>query len=318
MPHPDGMPPQQPGKLWLTEGGIETEIMYKWGHELPQFAMFPLLDNPAALQAMQDMWRRSLDVAAQHGFSMVMNGLDYRASPDWAALLGYSLEGLAEMQHRSIDFLRELRDEYTGQIPDMVVCGTVGPRGDAYGLNRDITADSAEEYHAVQLTTLREAGAEMAWTMTFNNIPEAVGAIRAARAIGLPIVMGLTLDSNARLKSGPSLGEAIERIDAEAGGGPEFYLLNCSHPVEFEPALDGGDWERRIRALRPNASKMEKIALCQLGHLEEGNPVELGQLMGDLARRQPQIDIWGGCCGTCEVHLEEIARNVKAARMEMA
>lgn len=318
MPMPTGMPPQRAGKLWLTEGGIETEIMYKWGHDLPHFAMFPLLDDPAAAQAMRDMWRRTLDVAARHGYGAVMNGLDYRASPDWAALLGYSLDGLAEMQHRCIEFLRNLQEEYAGQIEESVVCGTVGPRGDAYGLNRNITAESAEDYHAIQLTTLHAAGAEMAWAMTFNNIPEAVGAIRAARAIGIPIVMGLTLDSTSRLKSGPSLREAIETIDAAPEGGPEFYLVNCSHPVEFEPAFDGGDWQTRIRALRPNASKMEKIALCKLGHLEEGDPEELGRMMGDLARRMPQVDIWGGCCGTCDTHLDLIAHNVTAARRAVA
>ncbi|SNS41525.1 homocysteine S-methyltransferase family protein [Tropicimonas sediminicola] len=318
MPTGTGMPQPQPGRLWLTEGGIETEIMYKWGFDLPHFAMFPLLDDPAALQAMKDMWRRSLDVAARHGFSFVMNGLDYRASPDWAALLGYSLDGLVEMQHRCIDFLRELRDEYAGRIDEMILCGTLGPRGDAYGLNRDITERSAEDYHAVQLTNLRAAGADMAWAMTFNNIPEAIGAVRAARAVGLPIVIGLTLDSTSRLRSGPTLRQAIEAIDAAPEGGPEYYMINCSHPVEFEPAFDGGDWQGRIRALRPNASKMEKIALCKLGHLEEGDPEELGRMMGDLARRMPQVDIWGGCCGTCDTHLDLMAGQVKAARQAVA
>jgi homocysteine S-methyltransferase len=307
-------PPREPGRHYLTEGGIETEIMYKWGHELPHFAMFTLLDDPDATEDMKGIWRRYLQVAAETGFSALMSGLDYRASPDWGALLGYTPEGLADMQHRCIDFLRELQAEFEDHIDHIYVLGTIGPRGDAYSLNRTITAGEAEEYHSVQLTSLKEAGADMACAMTFNNVPEAIGLSRAAHSLGLPLAMGLTLDSSSQLKSGPSLQEAIEEIDYETGHAPEYFLVNCSHPEEFEPAFNGDEWEQRIRCIRPNASRKEKIALCKLGHLEDGDPVELGQQMADVARRQPQMDIFGGCCGTDERHLSEIARAVSAQR----
>jgi len=318
----DLFPPRIDGRLYLTEGGIETEIMYKDGFELPHFAMFPLLDDPAAVEALKGIWRRSLKVAAKTGFSAIMNGLDYRASPDWGALLGYTPEGLATMQHRSIDFLRDVAREFEGDVENIYISGTIGPRGDAYSLNRTITEEEAEEYHSVQLTTLREAGVDMAWAMTFNNIPESVGLTRAARGVGLPLAMGLTLDSTCRLKSGPTLGEAIAKIDAQTDHGPDFYACNCSHPLEFEPALVGGAWLERLRCIRPNASAMEKIALCKLGHLEDGDPVELGQQMADVARRLPHMDIFGGCCGTDERHLHEIAIQVRrlgeGAQMEPA
>ena len=311
-------PAQRDGKLYLTEGGIETEMMYKWGFELPQFAMFPLLDNPDAVAAMRGMYRRYLDVAAKHHMSALMGGLDYRASPDWGALLGYSPQSLAEANHRSIAFLRELAGEYVTDIPEILVQGFIGPRGDAYQLNRAITEDEAEDYHSVQLATLKEADVDLAWAFTFNNVPESVGVARAAAKIGVPLAISLTVDDTSKLKSGPSIAEAIEAIDAATERSPAFFSINCSHPVEFEPGIEPGDWIERVRGLRPNASKMEKIALCKLGHLEEGDPVELGQLMGNLARRYPHMDIWGGCCGTGDVHLNEIATNVRAARQSVS
>ena len=307
-------PPRIDDRLYLTEGGIETEIMYKDGFELPHFAMYPLLDDPAATEAMKGIWRRMLTVAAETGWCVVMNGLDYRASPDWAGLLGYTPEELASFQHRSIDFLRDLAREYESDIEKIYISGTIGPRGDAYSLNRAITAEDAEEYHSVQLATLREAGVDMAWAMTLNNIPESVGVTRAAKSAGLPVAIGLTLDSTCKLKSGPSLGEAISEIDLQTDAGPEFFGCNCSHPLEFEPALDGGSWQERLRCLRPNASAMEKIALCKLGHLEDGDPAELGQQMAGFARRLPSMDTFGGCCGTDERHLREIATQVRRAR----
>ncbi|MEQ1817681.1 MAG: homocysteine S-methyltransferase family protein [Terricaulis sp.] len=309
-------PAQRDDVLYLTEGGQETEIMYKFGHDLPEFAMFPLLEKPAAMPHLRGMYQRVLDAAAEHGFTAMIAGLDYRASPDWGEKLGYSRDALADAILQGIAFLREVSRPYEGQ-GTMVHCGgMVGPRGDAYSLNRTITADQAEDYHSFQLEVLQRAGVDFATAMTFNNVPEAVGICRAAARIGVPINVSFTLASDHRLKSGPSLKQAIEAVDAEAGDArPDSYGINCSHPLEFEPALEPGDWMERVRYLRPNASAMEKIELCQIGHLEEGDPLDLGARMGDLAQRYPHIDIWGGCCGTWDRHLNEIARNVRRTRL---
>lgn len=311
-------PLQSDGTIYLTEGGQETEIMYRHGHELPEFGMFALLDQPQAVEDMTAMYQRYLDVAVAAGVPVLMSGLDYRASPDWGAKLGYSPEALAGLQLRCIDFLRNVAAPYRARLPAILIAGQVGPRGDAYSLNHTITAESAEAYHSVQLSTLAEAGVDFVIAMTFNSVPEAVGVARAAARLNLPLCISFTLDSEtSRLKSGPTLREAIEATDCEAGDAkPDFYGVNCSHPYEFLPAMEEGDWVRRIRMLRPNASAMDKIALCQIGHLEEGDPEELGKLMGELATRYPHIDIWGGCCGTWDKHLEQIVRQVKLARAQ--
>jgi len=261
------------------------------------------------------MFRRYLDAVAQSGLSALRGGLDYRASPDWAQLLGYSHEGLAEMQHRSIEFLREVAKPYKNQIPNILFAGIVGPRGDAYSLNKTITAEEAEDYHSIQLKTLKDTKVDFVWAATFNNVPEAVGVSRAAARIGIPICISFTLDSSHRLQSGPTLKEAIQAVDAETGSNkPTCFGINCSHPLEFEPAFEPGNWIERVRNLRPNAAMMEKLSLCKLGHLEDGDPQELGEQMGALASRYPHIDMWGGCCGTWEKHLKEIALKVHQAR----
>jgi len=307
-------PTARDGELFMTEGGTETEIMFKWGFELPHFAMYPLLDDPRAVAALDGMYRRDLSVAERHGISVLLGGPDYRASPDWGGLLGYSAAGLAEMQHRLIGFLRDMAARHGAGVPRILIGGLIGPRGDAYELNRTITAEEAEAYHSVQLETLKAAEVDFACAMTFNNVEEAIGVTRAARRIGVPLIMSLGTEGGGALASGPSIGEAITRIDAATGGGPACYALNCSHPEEFAHTLTDAPWVQRLRGFRANAAKMEKIALCKLGHLEEGDPPELGRQMGDLGRRFPHMDIWGGCCGTGEVHLDEIATNVRAAR----
>jgi S-methylmethionine-dependent homocysteine/selenocysteine methylase len=273
--------------------------------------MYPLLDDPKAVQDLKRMFQKYFEAVAESGFSAFVGGLDYRASPDWAKLLGYSSDGLADMQHRSIEFLRDVAKPYENQIPEILFVGIVGPRGDAYSLNKTITAEESEDYHSVQLETLKEAKVDYVWAATFNNVPEAVGVSRAASQAGLPICVSFTLDSAHRLNSGPRLKEAIQLVDTEAGDHkPSCFGVNCSHPLEFEPALEPGAWIERIRNIRPNAAMMDKISLCRLGHLEDGDPIELGEQMGELAKRYPHIDMWGGCCGTWDTHLKEIAKNI--------
>jgi S-methylmethionine-dependent homocysteine/selenocysteine methylase len=304
-------PQQQAGLQYLTEGGTETEIMYKFGFELPEFATFPLLDDPRAVTELRAMYERYLETACAHGCGALMGGLDYRASPDWAELLGYSPIALEEMQLRSIGFLREVSQPYADQLRALMFVGIVGPRGDAYTLDQRMTAEAAEDYHSTQIETLAKADVDLVEAMTFNSVSEAVGVARAAARVGLPASILFTLDSDHRLHSGPTLKEAIESVDAECGEDrPAFYGINCSHPLEFLPAIEPGDWFERVRSLRPNAAMMDKISLCTLGHLESGDPVDLGRRMGAIAKQHPHIDIWGGCCGTWESHLDEIARNV--------
>jgi S-methylmethionine-dependent homocysteine/selenocysteine methylase len=308
-------PPRVEGKFYLTEGGTETEVLYKWGFELPEFAMFPLLDDPKADEVIRNMYRRYLDVAAEQNTGVLLNGHDYRASPDWGAKLGYSDEGLREMQRRTIQFLDEMRAEYADRVSDVYIAACIGPRGDAYGTGGEITADEAEDYHSVQLHNLDGTAADMAVAATFNNVPEAIGVIRAASGVGMPIGVSLTLTPEGRLRSGPTLREAIETVDEATAGAAAGFGTDCAHPIEFEDALaDEGPWLDRLRYIRPNAAKMDKIALCSLGHLEDGDPVELGAQMGEVARRLPRADIIGGCCGTDERHLSEIAQNVNAVR----
>ncbi len=307
------LPAMGSGEIFLTEGGTETEIMYRHGFELPEFSMLPLLDNPKAVSAMRDVFSQQLDVAAEFGLSFLLTGLDYRASPDWGAKLGYSRSGLAEANLAAIEFLRDVAKGYQAQIPRLLIGGILGPRGDAYSLNQEIFAESAGDYHAVQLETLKQADVDFVCAATFNNIPESVGALRAADRIGVPLSVSLTLDSSCRLKSGPTLAEAIVEIDRQAKhAAPEFYMINCSHPLEYEPALENRNWTKRLRGVRPNASKMEKIALCKLGHIEDGDPVELGAQLRDLSERYPHMDIFGGCCGTGHTHLREIAKALVA------
>jgi homocysteine S-methyltransferase len=306
-------PVQTSGHYYMCEGGTETEIMYTHGFDFPHFAVFELFKDPKAVAALTGMYRKYFDVVAKHKMSALVGGLDYRASPDWGALLGYSAEGLADINHRCIDFLRYISKEYTADIDNILVQGLIGPRGDAYKANHTMTEDEAQDYHSVQLETLKSTDIDLATATTFNSIPESIGIARAAADLDIPLCISLSLDNSSKLNTGPTLAEAITAIDAGTKSSTAFFMVNCVHPLEYEPVLVAESWMERIRGVRPNASVMDKMSLCQIGHLEAGNPVELGQQVGDLMHRYPHMDIFGGCCGTWDAHLDQIAQNLSLA-----
>lgn len=308
-------PEQKNGVYFLCEGGSETEIMYKHGFDFPHFAVFELLKNPKAVAALTAMYRQYFDVVAKHDMSALVGGLDYRASPDWGKLLGYSAAGLSDITLQCIDFLRCIAADYANDIDGIYIQGLIGPRGDAYEANRSISEEEALDYHSVQLETLKSARVDLATAMTFNSISESIGVARAAAALQVPLCISLSLDSTSKLSTGPDLAEAITVIDAETNSSTAFFMVNCVHPLEYEPAFSTEDWMFRIRGVRPNASVMDKISLCKIGHLEDGDPVELGVQVGELMNRFPHMDICGGCCGTWDTHLDQIASRVRKSSL---
>jgi homocysteine S-methyltransferase len=307
--------PNTTNTLFLTEAGIETTMMYKKGWELNHFCLFELLQHDKFLADVRTYHTRIIEVALKYKTGHILDGLHYRASPDWASLLGMSAQQLADLTAKGLDIYTDLSREYATQDTPIPVGCCIGPRGDAYDAKLTMTADQAEEYHSVQIETAKAAGADFVSALTFNHIEEAVGVTRAAQAAGIPIIVSFSLNQKSTLKTGPTLGDAIMAVEAQTNNTPLFYMINCNHPIDFTPALENpGNWIERLKGVRPNASSLDHGMLCKLGHLEEGDPIELGQQMGDLARRFPQLNVFGGCCGTDWQHLEQIVKNVLSVK----
>jgi S-methylmethionine-dependent homocysteine/selenocysteine methylase len=257
----------------------------------------------------------------------------WRASADWAALLGYSPEELAEANRQSIALLEEVRrefeddttkiqsialleevraefeSEFEDDTTKMVISGCVGPRGDGYDPGALMTPEQAEAYHDEQIATFSRTEADMVTAITMTNTPEAIGITRSAQSVGLPVVIAFTVETDGRLPTGQSLKEAIEAVDAATGKGPAYYMVNCAHPTHYDTTLaTDEDWVKRIRGLRSNASTMSHAELDEAEELDDGNPVELGRQHAALKGRLSHINVFGGCCGTDHRHVEETCK----------
>jgi homocysteine S-methyltransferase len=298
---------QLEGGLFLTDGGLETTLIFHDGLELPHFAAFDLLARDEGRAALRGYYESYVTIALEHTVGIVLESATWRASPDWAALLGYSAEGLAELNRAAIDLLAEIRDEYATDRTPIVISGCVGPRGDGYAPDSHLDAAEAERYHAVQIGTFGETPAELVTATTMTYPDEAIGVTRGAQAVGLPVVISFTVETDGRLPSGHGLAEAIEVVDEETDSAPAYYMINCAHPTHFQEVLDqAGPWSR-VRGLRANASTRSHAELDEAEELDDGDPVDLAQRYLGLRERLPELVVLGGCCGTDDRHIRAMS-----------
>ena len=301
--------PQLDDRLFLTDGGLETTLIFHDGLDLPCFAAFDLLKDEPGTQTLRAYYERYAGMARRHRVGLVLEAPTWRANPDWAQKLGYTDAALADANRRAIALLLEIRQRHETPDSPMVISGNLGPRGDGYRADNRMSMDQAEAYHAPQMAVFAQSEADMAAAFTMNYIEEAVGIVRAAASCRLPVAISFTVETDGRLPSGDTLAEAIAQTDAATAGHAAYYMINCAHPTHFESALQGGGaWLRRIRGLRANASSRSHAELDEASSLDDGDPQELGTQYQALRQFLPHLTVVGGCCGTDHRHVEEMCR----------
>ena len=286
---------------------METVLLHHQGIDLPCFAAFPLVDTEAGRDALRAYYRPFLDLARDRGAPFLLDAPTWRANPDWGARLGYDADGLADVNRRSVAFVDEVRSSRPADSPAIVVEALVGPRGDGYAPGGMMAADEAQAYHSAQLRAFADSPVDRVAALTLTDAAEAVGIVRAARSVSLPVTIGFTLETDGRLPSGQALGDAIEQVDHETAGGAAQFMINCAHPVHFADVLaEGGAWRDRIGGLRANASTLSHVELDSAEELDDGNPADLAARYAALRGLLPNLAVAGGCCGTDIRHVTAI------------
>ena len=291
--------PQLAGQPVVTDGGLETDLLFHHGIDLPDFAAFPLLEDDTGRELLRRYYTDYIRIAVRAGVALQLETPTWRASSDWGARLGYSPADLRRVNLDAVRLLHELRDD--AGIESFVVSGNLGPRGDGY-VAAVMDADTARAYHAPQIDALAAAGADLITALTLTSTGEAIGIVNAARAAGLPVAISFTVEQDGRLPDGTPLSTAITDVDASAA--PDYFMVNCAHPTHVAAGLDeSGDWRSRIVGSRVNASTLSHAELDEAVELDEGDPVALAAAQASLRDRLPNLTLIGGCCGTDARHV---------------
>jgi S-methylmethionine-dependent homocysteine/selenocysteine methylase len=304
--------PQLADRVFITDGGLETTLIFDEGVDLPHFAAFDLFARTEGEAILDRYFARYAQLARAHEVGAVLESATWRANPDWGARLGYDADALAKVQRRAIVQLAKIRARYESPGSPIVVSGNLGPRGDGYRADARMSASEAEKYHGAQVATFADTEADMvaAFTMTYSD--EAIGIVRAARVHALPVAISFTVETDARLPSGEMLADAIARTDAASDGYPAYYMINCAHPTHFAGVLEASSsWRTRLRGVRANASRRSHAELDASDTLDSGDPEALGHDYVALRSRLPGLTILGGCCGTDHRHVEAVCRAMR-------
>jgi homocysteine S-methyltransferase len=306
--------PQADGRLFLTDGGLETTLIFHEGWDLPAFEAFTLLESEKGRAAIRAYYDRYIPLAVEQGTGFILDAPTWRANPDWAAKIGYGRERLAKINLDAIQFMAEIRERHETERSPMVISGVIGPRGDGYDPGKVMSAEEAQAYHGWQIRIFRDAGADYVSAYTLTNINEALGFARAAQAAKMPCVVSFTLETDGRLATGERLAEAIAAVDAATEHGPAYYMINCAHPTHFDHVLDEtAAWTQRVGGLRANSSRRSHAELDNSPELDTGDPEELGAQYAELRRRFPHLTVLGGCCGTDHRHVACISTACREA-----
>ncbi|TDJ46143.1 MAG: homocysteine S-methyltransferase [Gammaproteobacteria bacterium] len=302
--------PQLSGDLYLTDAGIETDLIFNHGIEIREFAAHTLLPDPAGREVMADYFRGFLALANEYDAGYILDSQTWKAHMHWAGDLGEDEAFLHQVNEESIAFMSSLREEFSGNKKPIVLNAAIGPQGDAYAPEVEVAADQAEEYHAKQLGWLAATDVDMITALTFTQSDEAIGVVRAASNVGLPAVVSFTVETDGKLPTGQPLGEAIGAVDEATDAAAAYFMVNCAHPDHFFHVLDDSDWTRRIHGLRCNASRLSHAELDECEELDEGDPEELAAQYKSLFRSMPWLNVFGGCCGSDLRHVTKIAAAV--------
>lgn len=298
--------PQLANRTFLSDGGMETTLIFHEGLDLPHFASFTLVATPEGRQKLKDYYVRYLTIARRGGTGFILDTPTWRANPDWGTLLGYGPEALRAVNESSIELLLDLRKEFETAETPCVISGAIGPRRDGYKAG-NMDANEAEAYHAAQIESFARTEADMVAAYTLTNFHEAIGVARAAKAHAMPCMISFTVETDGKLVTGMALGEAIDRVDDATDGAPAYYMINCAHPTHFMQALKKGErWLDRVYGVKANASAKSHAELDESETLDAGDPDDLGRRYSGLRASFPTMRILGGCCGTDHRHIAAI------------
>ncbi len=302
--------PQLSGDLFLTDAGLETDLIFNHGIEIREFAAHTLLPIPHGRDAVANYLRGFLSLANKYDAGFVLDSQTWKAHMHWADDLGTNEQELRQANKEAIALISELRDEFSGNKKPIVLNGVIGPRGDAYAPEARLAARVSEEYHSKQIGWLVETDVDMVTALTFTQSDEAIGVVRAAQSVGLPVVISFTVETDGSLPTGEPLNEAISAVDDATNAAAAYFMVNCAHPDHFFHVLDDSHWARRICGLRCNASRLSHAELDECEVLDDGDPVELANQYKAITNTMPWLNIFGGCCGSDLRHVTQIAKAV--------
>ena len=261
--------------------------------------------------ALEDIYRQYLDVGYGYHLPMILSTPTWRASRERIVAAGYESKDVNGDNFRFLDTVRKSYGEYANKV---IICGLMSCRGNAYDQREALTTAQAREFHGWQANRLAEANVDFLLAATLPCLSEAIGLAWAMAETGKPYVVSFVFRSEGTILDGTPLKEAVSAIDGTVNPKPLAFMANCTHASNFRSAVlhqtrSSPKVRERVVGLFANTAALNPEELDDSETLISEEPDTFGRSVAAL-RREFNLKVLGGCCGTDDRHIAQLAEQL--------
>ena len=299
----------------LMEGAIGERLKREYAIAFDdKVAMAGLIYNTVSRQAIFNIFSEYAAIAEKYNLPFIATTPTRRANRERIRLSNFNEKIIED----NVRFLQEMKKNIN---IDMFVGGLMGCKGDAYKATEVLSVEEAQEFHSWEANLFKAAGADFLMAGIMPALSEAIGMAKAMEAAGLPYIISFMIRNDGKLIDGTTIHNAILNIDNATARKPICYMTNCVHPRILKAALSCSYNEttlvkERFRGIQANASPLSPEELDKCCDLKSSDSISLACDMMEL-NKYFTLKIFGGCCGTDNTHIEEIAQRIKLIRRRL-
>jgi S-methylmethionine-dependent homocysteine/selenocysteine methylase len=292
--------------LILMEGAIIERLKREYGLVLDvDLDLAGCIYHDQTVEAMTALFNEYILIAKKYNLPFIMTTPTRRANKERINRSPYD-DGIIR---DNVKFLKNIQN---GQEIKTFVGGLMGCKGDAYLATDVLSVEEAMIFHAWQANILCESGVDFLFAGIMPALSEAIGMAKAMEMTKLPYIISFMIKEDGRLIDGTTIHDAIVAIDQQTLVKPLCYMTNCVHPNILKKALSHSFNKtqtvlERFKGIQANASSLSPDVLDGSHSLKSSSPESLAHEMISLCEEQ-KLKIFGGCCGTTNYHIDEIAK----------
>lgn len=265
--------------------------------------------NEKAKDALKELFNQYIKISKQYDFPIMITTPTRRANKERVLQSKFN----KHIIYDNVSFLHEIKRKWSSQV---YIGGLMGCRGDAYKADVILSEKDALEFHSWQASLFAEAKVDFLYAGIMPALSEALGMARAMENTELPYIISFMIREDGKLIDGTTIHEAILAIDNATKRKPLCYMTNCVHPKVVFKALSQAYnkttiVQQRFKGIQGNTSTLSPEELDNCCDLKTSDPCSFSYDMVKLYENF-NLKIFGGCCGTDDRHMNEIARKLKS------
>lgn len=294
----------------LMEGALGERLKREYNLKIDEIiAMANLIYSEYGAVALETLWNEYIEIARKYRLPFIATTPTRRANHERIIKSGYSKKII-------LDNVRFLKNIQKNSGIEMYVGGLMGCKGDAYTGIGALDEKEALEFHRWTVEKFQKANVDFLYAGIMPCLSEATGLARAIDDTGLPYIISFTIQQDGKLIDGTTIAKAIRYIDESTVNKPVCYMANCVHPSIVFKALahsfnDTPIVKERFRGIQANTSPLSYAELDNSIDLKCSEPEEFAEEMIKLVNIG-NFQIWGGCCGTDNRHMECVAQRLRS------